>query len=934
MSSSAARSPVRRSSRPRSSGRSRPVPRPRAPRWWPVVERTACHVVTHVHWDREWYRPFEAYRTRLVELVEQICRQLDSGAIASFHLDGQTITLRDVAALRPDLVDDVRRHVEAKNLTIGPWHVLADNQLVSGENLVRNLLAARRYGAAIGQLTDIGYSPDAFGHPADLPRILAGFGIDTALVWRGAPPDASEFRWRSPDGSEVYAVNQGYYEVDVLWSAEGRQERVLAFLEREDARREGGPWLLMNGADHVAPRDTTAVIDALAPLESARLEQSTLERFFTELRSTRPSPQVVEGELRHLGRAGTFLLPGTLSTRVYLKQRNAEAEALLERIVEPLLAAETMTSRSGGVEEAHRAGPDVGDASTVGHLRHAWELLLENAPHDSICGCSVDEVHRENEVRFERVMQLGDQLVQRALQRRGFDSRVHGAPATSETRVVVYGPIAAAGRRTPVTVDIAIAPDRTAVSLTAPDGSEVPFEVDDLGVAMSFEADLDLLPDSVRARSQRLRFLSDVEPGGFVVYTVLLSEGRREDVDTEEMAIESRIEISERFHVRVGDDASITVMDVAGGVEHRGLARLVDGGDRGDTYTFDPPAQDRLVNAVATSTVEVTRTAVRTIARWRGRLDTPAALDETRDSRSDATMPTDVAFELVHWHGGDELDWSATLLNASRDHRLRAHFPIVGHVDRWRSGQHFSSLDRPFGAELGVLPTTSNHEAAIGTHPAHGYAAAGELALLLDHVTEVQGIERRDESDRCEGDHVELAITLLRSTGWLSRFDLRTRTTGAGPMLETPEAQVLRPLQARVGLRFGAVASDAFALADAADARRAGAVSRQLREGTELSTTTRAPELSVRDAIVTAWKPAEDGGGSVLRLANPSPEPRVATVRVDRSIEATTVRFDETAVSADLIRTDHDTDAMIEVPLAPHSTASVRLRPPSAGSRE
>ena len=491
-----------------------------------MAERARCHVVTHVHWDREWYRPFEAYRTRLVELVEQVCRQLDDGAIESFHLDGQTITLRDVGALRPDLVAEVRRHVQGGRLTIGPWHVLADNQLVSGENLVRNLLAARRHGAVIGAMTGIGYSPDAFGHPADLPRILAGFGLDTALVWRGAPSELAEFRWRSPDGSEVYAVNQGYYEVDVLWAEAQRAERVGAFHDREAVRRPDGPWLLMNGADPVAPRDTTPVIDAFASLERAELAQSTLEAFFQELRDERPAPAVVDGELRHLGGAGTFLLPGTLSTRVYLKQQNAAAEALLERVVEPLLAAETLSASladAAGVGGRTDATPI--DGATVGHLQHAWELVLENAPHDSICGCSVDEVHRENEVRSERVMELGDQLVRRALLRRGFDPRVHGAPATESTRIAVHVPTADAARRVPVSVDVVVAPDRSVVGVTAPDGTDVAFEVEDLGTAMSFEADLDLLPDSVLARRQRLRFTSvGVEPGGFGVFTARLAE--------------------------------------------------------------------------------------------------------------------------------------------------------------------------------------------------------------------------------------------------------------------------------------------------------------------------------------------------------------------------------------------------------------------------
>ncbi|MBM7503609.1 glycosyl hydrolase-related protein [Agromyces aurantiacus] len=892
-------------------------------------ERTAtpvCHVVTHVHWDREWYRPFESYRARLVELVEQVCRQLDSGSLEAFHLDGQTITVRDVGDLRPDLVDEVRRHVRAGRLTIGPWHVLADNQLVSGENLVRNLLAARRHGAEIGDLTGIGYSPDAFGHPADLPRILQGFGIGTALVWRGAPPELAEFRWRSPDGSEVHAVSQRYHEAEVLWTPEGRDGRLAAFLAGEAERRPAGPWLLMNGGDHLAPRDTTGVLAEVASAVGSRVElpQSSLEAFFAAVRDSRPAPSVVDGELRRLGGPGSFLLPGTLSARVHLKQENARAERLLERIVEPLLALEQLTPATPSAAPVPDATPL--DGSSVGHLRHAWELVLENAPHDSICGCSVDEVHRENSVRTDRVVQLADQLVRRALLRRGFDTRVHGAPATEAARVVVFVPPAAAGREVPVEVEVVVAPDRAVVRANAPDGTEVPIEVEDLGVRRSFEADLDLLPDSVVARVQRLRFVATgVAPGGLAVYDLRL--GAFDDAGSATAAapagIDEEVDLGDGLQARIAADGSFSVTDAAG-IRHDGLARLVDGGDRGDTYNYDPPADDRIVTAVA-GDVRVRRTPVRTVVSWTATLDLPLRLDEGRDARTAESVATPVAVELAHWHGRPGLEWSARFVNSALDHRLRVHSRVRGTPSAWTSGQHFSNLARPFGPELGPLPDAANREAEIGTHPAHGYVVAGEgdraLALLLDHVSEVQGLEARPDGD------AELAVTMLRSVGWLSRFDLRTRTTGAGPELPAPEAQLLRPIEARLGFLLGSDALDAFALADAADARRAGAIALQLREGTPVSAPAVGSAIEVEGAIVSALKPAEDGNGVILRVANPSPAARDAAITIAPGIDARPVRLDESPAPGELVDSSVAATGSrrVSLRLAPHATVSLRL---------
>ncbi|WP_164478176.1 hypothetical protein [Microbacterium sp. ABRD28] len=884
-----------------------------------------CHVVTHVHWDREWYRPFESYRARLVELVEQVCTQLDAGSIERFHLDGQTITLRDVGDLRPDLVERVRRHVRAGVLTVGPWHVLADNQLVSGENLIRNLLAARRLGAGIGALTAIGYSPDAFGHPADLPRILTGFGIDTALVWRGAPPEASEFRWRSPDGAEVYAVNQAYHEAEILWTPEGRAERLTAFLDRERERRPEGPWLLMNGGDHLAPRAVGPVLAAVAASETSggSLVQSSLEDFFDDLRATRPDPVVIDGELRFLGGPGSFLLPGTLSSRIHLKQENSRAERMLERIVEPLLAAEVLDPPAVPGLSAVDATPIAGP--TDAQLRHAWELVLENAPHDSICGCSVDEVHRENSVRTDRVLELGDQMLRRALLRRRVDTRVHGTPADDAVRIAVHVPFAAGDRRVPVEVDVVVAPGSDIAQLTDPSGRVVPIEVEDIGVRHSFEADLDFLPDSVEARVLRLRFIASVvEPGAVVIFTAELAphDGRpRARADSEPGHVGEAVSLPDGRSVIVLADAAFDVVDPATGTRHRRLGRLVDEGDRGDTYTYDPPAGDRRVDARAGS-VAVIRSAVRTVISWRAELDIPHSLDETREARSTATIPTAVDIRLTAWHGSDTLEWTAEWVNASRDHRLRLLAPVAGQPTAWTSGQHFSSLTRPFGPVIGPAPQERNRESAIGTHPAHGYVAAGggdeAIGILLDHVSEVQGIAGGDRAP------AEVAVTVLRSVGWLSRFDLRTRTTGAGPELATPEAQLLRPITARVAFVLGAAATDAYALAERADARRVGVVALQVRVGPEAPSVLASP-LSVSGALVTAFKPAEDGRGAILRLSNPTDTHRHATLHAAVDVDVSAVRMDETALAGASVRVARAQRS--EYPLAPQQTLTLRLVP-------
>ncbi|MFD4025521.1 glycosyl hydrolase-related protein [Streptomyces sp. NPDC058576] len=898
------------------SGTPAPTNAPEAPAPRPASS-PACHVVTHVHWDREWYRPFEAFRARLVELASRVCAELDDGRMTSFHLDGQTIVLADVEALRPDLAERLRDHARAGRLTLGPWHVLADNQLVSGESLIRNLLTARRWAPGAGTLAGVGYSPDAFGHPADLPRLLRGFGMDTALVWRGAPDGVARFRWRSPDGSEVFAVNQGYHGAEVLW-ADGpatstAAERLKDFLAAEHARLPEGPWLLMNGGDHLAPTGPRERIRAAADgaaATGAALRESTLEEFFGVARAAadaraahgEPLP-VVEGELREPAGYLTFILPGTLSARTYLKQANASAQNLLERWAEPALA----------LHAPH-------DPTLRADLDHAWELLLRNAPHDSLCGCSVDEVHRENAVRFERVHQLGEHVVSRALLAGGLDVRVYGDPARDHTDLAVLNPHPddAAG---PVTAEILTAPGRHPVAITAPDGTPVPFETETLGTETAFEADLDLLPDSRPALRHRLFLNAPTVPGlGRTVLRVRLGDTPAHDTTARTEDGAATIPAPGGGHLSAADDASLTLTRGDGTVLP-GLGLLTDGGDSGDTYNYDAPLTDTVI--IPRLIASRSRTsAVRTILELDAVLDLPVEITPDRKSRGERIRAVPVRIEVAHWHGDSLLRWHIALDNTARDHRLRFHAPTARGAATWTGDGQWSLIERPVRPDLGPLPTERGHEAVCGSAPVQGIGAVGRgedrTAIIAPGLPEMRALAGPETAT---GADQEIVLTLLRSVGWLSRFDLRSRTTGAGPMLETPEAQCQGPQTFDLALALGEPVATDTGLSRRAAAFRTPLRAFQLRPGT---TARPAPgTIRVDGALLAALKPAEDGDGLILRVANPTSEACEARVHAPAGTVLTPVRLDEEPTGQEAVRQGTTKSTWS---LTPFATLTLRVR--------
>jgi alpha-mannosidase len=223
--------------------------------------RQKALVVSHAHWDREWYLPFQEFRMRLVRMMDRLLDILDTNPdYKSFMLDGHTLLVEDYLEVRPERRDDIVRHVQAGRLLMGPWYILADEFLPSGEAHIRNLLTGLRIARRFGEPMMIGYLPDAFGQIAYMPQILRGFGIDAAVMWRGVGREASqsEFFWRSPDGSEVLTVHLPYgYGVMAGFPGdpERLRERVRAILDRLQPYVTTGHVLLMNGADHLMPLD-------------------------------------------------------------------------------------------------------------------------------------------------------------------------------------------------------------------------------------------------------------------------------------------------------------------------------------------------------------------------------------------------------------------------------------------------------------------------------------------------------------------------------------------------------------------------------------------------------------------------------------------------------------------------------------------------------
>ena len=352
------------------------------------------HLVSHTHWDREWYLPVERFRQRLVALVDELIDDPPE-AEDSFLLDGQAIVLDDYVRVRPDRARAIGELLRERRLEAGPWYVLADELIPSGEALVRNLLAGRRTLARFGaSAPPVLYCPDSFGHPAALPSIAAGFGLGVVVLWRGYgsrrfPPGDTAW-WTAPGGERVllYHLSRSGYELasNLPVDAAGAEARWAAMRDQLAPRSTTGVVLLPHGADHHARQvEYRAAVNAVAAAGARdAVHRSSLLRFQRALveRASKAALPSVDGELRD-SYGYTWTLQGTFATRAHEKRLNALAERALIRDAEPwnALASRDMRSRRALLDEA-------------------WRTLLEAHPHDTLCGCSIDDVAAAMELRL------------------------------------------------------------------------------------------------------------------------------------------------------------------------------------------------------------------------------------------------------------------------------------------------------------------------------------------------------------------------------------------------------------------------------------------------------------------------------------------------------------------------------------------------------
>ena len=737
----------------------------------------------------------EKSRMMLIDLIEELLYLLKADEKYVFMLDGQTLLLEDYFSIRPDRKEELTGHIRSGRVTIGPWYVLPDEFLVSGEAHIRNFLIGDSVCREMGGKMAIGYLPDSFGHPSQMPQILSGLGMKEMVFWRGLGPDIekTELRWRGLDGSVVLGINLPFsYGIGACMpeNPEAFVARLKMKIQMLEPLANGKTLLLMNGVDHVAPqRSLPGNLEyAKKALPEYELTVSGLKEYLDKLREDFSSFPETTGELRSGCKA--YLLGGTLSTRMYLKQNNFKFERLMERYVEPLCVLANILA----------------GASNPGYeLRHAWKTLLSNQPHDSICGCSVDAVHEEMMLRYRWAQDIMSSLLVKsgnALFEKKLPARESAAGS-----FVVFNPHLQTCSDV-VTVEAKIdgrllrkvnyetgnldefdpgtmKGPPSAVLLRDESGAETRGRIISVEDLDDMALSLDTQPEMSRCKLVRFSFRADALPAlAFSEYTY---EFKYADDESAPMCDSEQIE-NELFRVVWNYELSaLTIEDKRTGFVYEGQNIFEDSGDAGDEYTFSRPGKDTICLVDAESVrIGTGSSGDASFMVIDALLHVPEALTADRAARSGSLVDIRIRTSIELTKGVGRIDIRTELVNIAKDHRMRVLFRL-GAPCAFSSAEGIFSVD-----DRSITPSSS---AAFdswieppSTNPQKTFVSVASSGKGLTIAN--RGLPEYELFGDADGNAV-LALTLLRGVGWLSRPDLLARKGNGGWTLETPGAQCL-----------------------------------------------------------------------------------------------------------------------------------------------
>jgi len=699
------------------------------------------HIISHTHWDREWYLNSKYTNEWLVEFFEGLFKMLEKEPTYQFVLDGQTMLLEDYyTEVRKKGLSisekkaKLRKFVSTGRIFIGPLYNQPDTQLISEESLVKNLILGNEIAKEYGKRMNVGWLLDNFGQISQTTQILKNADIKGLFVWRGVEMDPqnvnSEFLWESPDGTKlpsVYLLDSYRNGMRLAEYEEIFDARMADTYKRLKPFATTNNMLLLNGYDQeIEPDDVLKMIkNGRKDTDEYTLHQSNPVKYIEDIVAKKPKLQTLSGALY----SGRFIsvFPGILSARMYLKQQNHNSEKLVEKKVEPLA---TMNFLTGGEYHSN-------------HIDAAYKKLLMNQPHDSICGCSIDDVHKDMEYRTDLVDTLfNDELNDVSAQ---LLSKIDTTNTYKNKGLVVFN--------------------------NATYKRDIVFENDEVIT------------------------VKDVPAFGYKVVTE--NEVLEDKILVDELA--KTIENSQII-IKVNENGSIDLYDKLNEELYKNQGVLIDKADAGDEYNYSFPNKDTLYTSKdvrADVDFELISDAL-VVVKVKYDFEVPVGVINNRTERATETIKMPVTSYIKIKADCAVVEFETDILNTAKNHIVSAAFESKLETTTSQAGAQFDVVTRDISYEDFNESEIPEHvrEVIIGAREPkpNKIFPHREFVDLSDGLKGLAVFNRGLPEFTVNEVNNVVELTLFRSVEWVAD-EINSRLGDAGPKIYTPDAQCLRQMK-------------------------------------------------------------------------------------------------------------------------------------------
>jgi alpha-mannosidase len=757
------------------------------------------HIISNTHWDRAWVYPFQETRLLLLEFMDDLLDLLENDPkFHSFLLDSQTIAVEDYLDIRPEKEKQIKKFVKNGKLIVGPWYNLPEEYIVNGESLVRNMVVGHRQAEALGKVSKIGYTPFSYGQTSQMPQLYRGFDIDTIIFYRGINTKKSEFILEGPDGSRLLGCRFGalsrfsyyfyvyrmarfgmsrdewwydwdrgtlpfrmnnenhphdhYYPLDVTQEKFDKSvlpKQLKKLIDEESEHFSTSQIACMQGFDCSSPDPyESGLVEDCQPIAREmghEIKLSSLEDFMNAMRKEVKDPEVITGESRNPGATGkwTNLMGDVLSSRTKIKRRNAQSETALQRLAEPF-------STLGWI---------VGGEYMKATLDLSWKYMLQNHPHDNICGAGIDQMEKDMMYRFDQSEIISNGVTRRALS--SIQKRINNNNIDiKESVITVFNPSPFVRSEViSLSVDLPDKSDYKGMSIREVNGEAIPYTEtgrESFGTLVRNLQDI-----SLQLRSQRLNIhaeFKDIPAYGYKTFHLKResSDVEKRPVTTEQMLPSPQLE-NEHLKILIKSNGSLDILDKKTGHWFENQHYFEESGESGNPWIHMFPEKNQIFTTIETEAeithVESSEFLTRYIIRHT--MEVPDGLEgEEGNYRRSETMAEMVITSVITLRKGQKwLDIHTSIDNQIEQHRVRACFPTGLMVENSAAEAAFDVIERPIIRTADSLYFGKENP----QYPMHRFVDMSDgnkgLAIFNDGIREYEAVD---------DDKRTVAITLFR----------------------------------------------------------------------------------------------------------------------------------------------------------------------------